>query len=561
MSVTTSSGVDMTSYGFPVNSNGVLTTMSKTGDNASKTGTYQFFFASNGNYYMRLSYSGTYNQWIRLNNIDSCMIGSGKYINSAELLVAPYDDLDTIPSNTIISYAGADYFPDNIPEDFRNSAFTVVSFSRSTNHSVTSISFQLLFGMNLNSTPKLYLRASFNDPVTWSSWIRIQDSVDIDKLQTEINALQLLCMFNLCPITESNETQVREVVITSNTDGTIKLNGTVTSQETAYRTYSIYGTIDGVTKTKYIHLLKNTNYVFGFEYISGDADITDVSMLVKRHRDGETIAYITAANANRTKAFSVGDADEDVEIRIIVHKDDVYSNFVMRMFLKKDDIIDSIHITPSMFSKIGVIGDSFASGVRGETGTAYEYSWIQMMAREYGCAAHNFCEGGLTTRTWLTSANGKTKLENTEAGNLYFFALGINDSNPDARNVPIGTISDMDETNPPDTFYGNMKKIRDCILSKNEHAVICYITAMRISIRYTPYQAATKSIAEKYGCLLIDWRDVPLASYSWWSDNIVSLHPTVPMYNTMMHIIVEHLSNAIRDNMEYMTDYPYIDNT
>ena len=216
---------------------------------------------------------------------------------------------------------------------------------------------------------------------------------------------------------------------------------------------------------------------------------------------------------------------------------------------------------PSTFSKIAVVGDSFASGISGEDGTAYEYSWLQMMAREYGCTGHNFAKGGLTTRTWLTSSYGKTALENAEACNLYFIALGINDSNPDDRNVPLGTIEDMEFAELPDTFYGNMKKIRNVILAKNPNAVFCYITPMRTGTRYIPYQDATVAIAEKYGCLVIDWRKVLYRDSFWWTSNQKNSHPRVVMYNAMMHSIVDLLSEAIENNMTYMANYPEIINS
>ena len=232
---------------------------------------------------------------------------------------------------------------------------------------------------------------------------------------------------------------------------------------------------------------------------------------------------------------------------------------------KSDTHDDSaVFISPSLFTKIGVIGDSYASGISTDEGRRWEYSWIQMMAREYGCVGYNFSTGGLTTRTWLTSSYGKTLLENTEACELYFIALGINDSNPDSRHVDLGSISDMSASPLPDTFYGNMQAIFDCILAKNPNAVICLITPMRLdgsTSRYEPYQEACLNIANTKGCLAIDWRDVPFASSSWYINNLSNNHPRPHMYNAIMHAIVDLLSEAIRNNMGYMNGFPNVINS
>ena len=271
-------------------------------------------------------------------------------------------------------------------------------------------------------------------------------------------------------------------------------------------------------------------------------------------------------------------ADIDVYLAVCAIKNIVYSNLkIMPHFsIDKTDAsnaslnnrlstlenkISDIVISPSMFEEIGVIGDSFASGISSESGTAFTYSWLQMMAREYGCTGYNFAEGGLTTRSWLTSDYGLSLLQSSNPCDLYFIALGINDSNPDSRNVPVGTVADMTTDPHPDTFYGNMATIRDAILAKNEHAVICLITPMRIGDRYTPYQDAVLAMATAWGCLVVDWRDVPYCNSTWWTSHLSNLHPTVPMYDAMMHSIVNLLSASIKDNLTHIGAYPNVVNS
>ena len=74
----------------------------------------------------------------------------------------------------------------------------------------------------------------------------------------------------------------------------------------------------------------------------------------------------------------------------------------------------------------------------------------------------------------MTNSSGLPKLRADTGKLLYFIALGINDSNPDSRNVPIGVQTDFAiEENTPDTFYGNMGIIYREILAKNSAAIIC----------------------------------------------------------------------------------------
>ena len=94
----------------------------------------------------------------------------------------------------------------------------------------------------------------------------------------------------------------------------------------------------------------------------------------------------------------------------------------------------------SMFESIGVIGDSFASGVIDVNGTLeahYNISWPQILKRMTGCNVVNYTKGGLSTKTWLTDAEyGLAKLNSETANNLYVIALGINDFN---NEVALGT--------------------------------------------------------------------------------------------------------------------------
>ena len=337
--------------------------------------------------------------------IEAAVIGTDVLVNSATTLVAPYDDLNTLPANTIVSYSAATYLPANAPTS--SAGFTVLTFSRSDDRAYRSITAQLLVMRDsVTTATRVFSRTSWGGAAssTWTGW-------------TEL-----------------------------------------TGRPEAVPTFEL-----------------------------------------------------------------------------------------------------------SMFERIGIVGDSFASGSNAfnQGVTNYPVSWLQMLARKYGFEAENYSVGGLTSRTWLTSPSGLPKLRNGAWQQLYFIALGINDSNPDDRNVPIGQIEDFTNTSAPDTFYGNMGRIYRAIKEKNSAAYVCFITIPRFSAdRYDPYSEAIRIMARSTNSLLIDSDKIPMFHTAWWSTSLVDSHPTVMMHNAMANAYASAFSDAALANQEYLQSYNgYLNNT
>lgn len=57
----------------------------------------------------------------------------------------------------------------------------------------------------------------------------------------------------------------------------------------------------------------------------------------------------------------------------------------------------------------------------------YDISWGQILARKNGIKAINFSKGGLTTRDWLADDHGLSLINSSDPQDLYIIALGIND--------------------------------------------------------------------------------------------------------------------------------------
>ena len=163
-----------------------------------------------------------------------------------------------------------------------------------------------------------------------------------------------------------------------------------------------------------------------------------------------------------------------------------------------------------IFRTIGVVGDSLSSGemaygnASDESTTQfvdmYEYSWIQYMARYCGNEAYNFSAGGLSTRTFFTAQSGKfynELMDGQHKCQAYFIALGHNDKN---QNVPIGSINDINLSNPDlnnDTYYGNYGKIISKIKTVQPNAKI-FCVCMKNKTQFGAYNVAIKNIANLF---------------------------------------------------------------
>lgn len=222
------------------------------------------------------------------------------------------------------------------------------------------------------------------------------------------------------------------------------------------------------------------------------------------------------------------------------------------------DSVASPYVSLSMFEKFGVVGDSFASGsiykADGSSGTYYNLSWGQVMARKLGTTCTNFSEGGLSTRTWLTSSKGLALLNSTEPQNIYYLMLGINDRAA-SNAVDIGDAEDItNET--ADTFYGNYGKIIRAIQAKAPKAKLIISTmAHRSDDRYPAYNAAIETIAAHFGIPCVKQHENAFFNSDFYQSNMVNNHPTAPVYSGMANALQKMFEDAVRDNMAYFSDY------
>lgn len=215
----------------------------------------------------------------------------------------------------------------------------------------------------------------------------------------------------------------------------------------------------------------------------------------------------------------------------------------------------------SLFEKVGVIGDSFASGEIDGVGDVYSISWLQIMARKNGFTGTNFSKGGLSTRTWLTDAKGLTLMNSSEAQQLYLIALGINDIGEINNNTEtLGTIADIDLENPesnPNSFYGNYGKILSAITAKSATAKVVLITIPKANAGDNKtINDAIIEIGSTFSLPVLVSHNNPIFTSTYFTNEKGSLgHPTSSGYGTMANAYTQMLNETIATYYNYFKDY------
>lgn len=218
----------------------------------------------------------------------------------------------------------------------------------------------------------------------------------------------------------------------------------------------------------------------------------------------------------------------------------------------------------AMFSKIGVVGDSYSSGSitspGGTIGRYFDLSWIQEIGRRIGAAATNYSQGGLSTKTWLTDENGLSKLLAHDPEQLYYLALGINDHIAiTGGTYTLGTIDDIKEdyTQNADTFYGNYGRIIAQIQAHAPYAILMMvsITSPVSTSRKNTMNPAIQEIAEHFGLPYLYADNDPFFTSSFYSTNLANSHPVAVTYSGMAKAIERLTETFMVEHPSYFREY------
>lgn len=220
-----------------------------------------------------------------------------------------------------------------------------------------------------------------------------------------------------------------------------------------------------------------------------------------------------------------------------------------------------------LFLNVGCIGDSLASGecCSRKDGVVsyhdiYKYSWGQFLARKTGNTYYNFSQGGLRTKTWLNSQYATQCFDGNHNCQAYIIGLGQNDKN---NNVPIGTISDIDDYDyslNPDTFIGNYGKIIQKIKEVVPKAKIFILTDYISVMETTGYNQAIRDIAEHFSNVyLLDLYRYGQATYKKISALVRQGHYSAYGYKLCAMTIASYINHIILSNPEEFAEIEFID--
>ena len=224
------------------------------------------------------------------------------------------------------------------------------------------------------------------------------------------------------------------------------------------------------------------------------------------------------------------------------------------------------NISLSIFDKVTVIGDSYSAGwlLKPDGSTFYDkskYQWPRLLGKKYGFAVNNLSMSGWTAQDFVNSKlNDIAKAGPQDA---YIIALGINDQSNGKETL--GTKDDLkdDYQSNPDSFYGNMGKIIGTIKANDANARIILLTIMRNDGAVTTtFDSAIKEIAGHYDLPVADITSDPYFQTDTYNQRKAGGHPTIVGYGALAERLDAVLQNAILNNYDYFCNTTSIfDNT
>ena len=267
--------------------------------------------------------------------------------------------------------------------------------------------------------------------------------------------------------------------------------------------------------------------------------------------------YYMQANPDVAQIYGVSDAD------LYRH----YTEYGKKEGRKPYLDVDTVVTLPTLnvFKRIGVVGDSFASGAvvtDGKLGDDYSVSWPQLMGKRNGVHVTNYTRGGFTTATWLMMPEGSFRMLNSMPDDLYILALGLNDSSivgPFLGENYLGSMKDIKGnkygSNYPSTFYGNYGRIIEQIKNHAPNAKMVMIYINLPAPITDKYNEAITEIANYYGIPCIDQR---MDSF-FFTDTYLNMemgHPTREGHSGMADAFARLIVMCMNNNRNYF--YPYV---
>ena len=236
-----------------------------------------------------------------------------------------------------------------------------------------------------------------------------------------------------------------------------------------------------------------------------------------------------------------------------------------------DDISSTDKITKDLYfgiPTIGIIGDSLASGVgynpnSGSVQEYIEYAWWKVMERRSGRTFKRFCEGGMSTRSFITNSRYGLPVALTSGNEckLYIFALEVNDRSSLGPSY-LGSVSDIDLNDPDnngDTYYGNYARIIQKITAFNPGCKFMLFTNPRTD---GDFNDAIRTIAGMFSnCYLVDLWVLYSAYYTsggfFHQFQDQTAHYPGMAYQAMAKLLEQAIDDCIGDNKSAFDEIQY----
>ena len=505
----------------PVSKSGVCCTLSSYNVNAEAS---QIYITSENVFYFRTKHNGAWSSWSQVaieSEISTLSAAITQKFDSLKNIynTSTYDDVDTLPVNSACLISAAlSHRPENL-------GGTCITFGASNSTTYGSQFFCTTGGT-------LYFRNRVSS--TWSAWAKVAMMSDIDAVASRIDVIE--DAINLNKTTQSITVKSSSNFI--NNSGDVRPNASFS--------YTTPITLPAGKAVSIVCGGYETSVSIISEVVTEDAVYTPLVVCVDSSI--RTYTYKNTSGADKQIAFSFSNSRSASSVTLF--------NFV-------EGGGSASQILPSfgIFDDIGVVGDSYASGViyigGVSQGNDYPISWPQIMARELGASCYNYTFGGADTLDFLTNTSrGLSKLLADDPKKAYILALQINDqAGVDGKTGAewLGTTDDIDLVDPTQnarSYCGCYGKIISAIKSHAPDAKIIMMKHVTTSALYESYNSTIDEIASLFGIVTIAQDNDPLftdALYTTMSGG----HPTRVGHSAMASAILRLLNKCMATNRTY----------
>ncbi len=230
-------------------------------------------------------------------------------------------------------------------------------------------------------------------------------------------------------------------------------------------------------------------------------------------------------------------------------------------YTKKYTVLDDLYpyTSASIFSTIGVIGDSFCCGSifppdGSEHVTNPDVSWPMILGRQTGASVTCYARGGLTTADWLGNTNnGLPRLLADTPKQLYLICMGINDyQRIEEGKQSTGTATDAMKADS-ETFCGCYGQIVRAVQAHAPRAKIICVSIFRQKER--ALDPVIAEIAGTLGLPFLQVTDDPFFTSPVYYGSMHKGHPLAYGLGGMAAAMERLIVQCILENTDYFSDF------